>query len=582
MLLMRILGWGRATELLNDDEETLEVDRFFRKHNFGGGTEEEARNLEPDVLDAVEAYCDGVNARFAESVPLEFKLVGYKPEPWMPADSLMLARMTGFLTLAQSQGEIERLFVEMVQAGVSDEHLEALFEGSTKGLDRDLLSQVQLGERIVPESVRWAAGSMATMASNNWCVSGSKTKSGAALLANDPHLETNRLPNVWVEQSFRWRGGYAIAVTMPGLPAPLIGRTQHLAWGATYTFMDASDSWIEECRGGKYRRLDDWREFEVRTETITRKKTGTLTEGAPAVTDIVAVGDASEDDVLRLAASIETASEHPLAAAIVEAAKERSLKLSNAEGFDAITGKGAVANVDGTKVAVGNGALLAELGISTEDTQGEADRLNADGKTAMHVAVDGEIVGVIAVADPIKPAAAKAVAELKAEGVRVIMATGDNPKTAEAVGKALGIDEIHAGLLPEDKKKLAEELRLEGKVVAVAGDGVNDAPALAAADVGIAMGTGADVALESAGITLLKGDLTGILRARRLAAATLANIKQNLAFAFAYNAIGVPIAGGILYPVFGLLLSPMIAAAAMSLSSVSVITNALRLRTLKL
>lgn len=295
MLFMRILGWGRTSELLADDPETLEVDRFFRKHNFGGSTEEETRNLDAEVLDAVEAYCDGVNARLSESVPIEFKLVGYKPDAWTPADCLMLARMTGFLTLAQSQGEVERLFVEMVQAGVGDEHLEALFAGSTQGLDRELLEQVTLGERIVPESVRWAAGSMRMMASNNWCLSGAKTKSGSALLANDPHLETNRLPNVWVEQSFRWPDGYGLMATMPGLPAPLVGRTEHLAWGATYTFMDAIDSWIEECRGGKYRRLDDWRSFEVRTETITRKKnppvTQTYFENEHGVLD----GDATKD-----------------------------------------------------------------------------------------------------------------------------------------------------------------------------------------------------------------------------------------------------------------------------------------------
>lgn len=272
MLIMRILGRGRGAELLDGSDEMVEVDRFFRKMNFGAGVAAEARHLDPETAAAAQSYCDGVNARLGESVPWELKLVGYKPEPWTIGDSLMLARMTGFLTLAQSQGEVERLFVEMVQAGVSDAHLEALFAGSTAGLDREAIGKVKLGERIVPESVRWAAGAMRMMASNNWCIRGSKTKSGAAILANDPHLETNRLPNVWVEQSFRWPDGYALLVTMPGLPAPLVGRTAHLAWGATYTFMDAIDSWIEECEDGRFRRGDGWEEFDRRVETIERKK----------------------------------------------------------------------------------------------------------------------------------------------------------------------------------------------------------------------------------------------------------------------------------------------------------------------
>ncbi len=272
MLIMRILGRGRAAELLDGSDEMVEVDRFFRKHNFGAGLGAEQQLLTADAAEATAAYCEGVNARFAEATPWEFKLVAHRPEPWTVADSLMLARMTGFLTLAQSQGEVERLFVEMVQAGVSDAHLESLFPGSTAGLDRSALSKVQLSERIVPDSVRWAAAGARMMASNNWCVSGERTQSGAAMLANDPHLETNRLPNVWAEQSFRWPGGYALLVTMPGLPAPLVGRNAHIAWGATYTFMDAIDSWIEECRDARFRRGDAWEEFDRRVETIQRKK----------------------------------------------------------------------------------------------------------------------------------------------------------------------------------------------------------------------------------------------------------------------------------------------------------------------
>lgn len=295
MLVMRILGWGRAAELLDGSDEMVEVDRFFRRHDFGAGVQDEAKRLVPETADGVQAYCAGVNARLAESIPWEFKLVGYKPEPWTAGDSLMLARMTGFLTLAQSQGEVERLFVEMVQAGVSDQHLEALFPGSTAGLDRETLSQVTLGDRIVPEQVRWATGAMRWMASNNWCIRGTKSQSGAAMLANDPHLETNRLPNIWAEQSFRWPDGYALLVTMPGLPAPLVGRNAHMSWGATYTFMDAVDSWIEECRGGRYRRLDGWRDFEHRTETIRRKKgdpvVATYWENEHGVLD----GDATTD-----------------------------------------------------------------------------------------------------------------------------------------------------------------------------------------------------------------------------------------------------------------------------------------------
>ncbi|MGB5702323.1 MAG: penicillin acylase family protein [Polyangiales bacterium] len=278
MLLMRILGQGRAAELLDGSDEMVEVDRFFRKMNWGSGVESEAQKLSAEARAACEAYCDGANARFSKSTPWELKLVGVCPDPWTVEDSLLLARMTGFLTLAQSQGEVERFFVEMVQAGVGDAHLEALFPGCTSGLDRAMVEKVQLSERIVPDSVKWVAAASRVMASNNWCVSGSRTASGAAMLANDPHLETNRLPNVWVEQSFRWPEGHAILMTMPGLPAPLVGRNEHLSWGATYTFMDAIDSWVEHCRDGKFQRGEGWVDFERRVETIRRKKREPLVE----------------------------------------------------------------------------------------------------------------------------------------------------------------------------------------------------------------------------------------------------------------------------------------------------------------
>ena len=272
MLIMRILGQGRAAELLDGSDEMVEVDRFFRRMNWSGGVEEEAKKLDAEGRAACDAYCEGVNARFSESTPWELKLVKVRPDAWTVDDSLLLARMAGFLTLAQSQGEVERLFVEMVQAGVGDAHLEALFPGCTAGLDRAMLAQVVLGERIVPDVVKWVAATPRVMASNNWCVSGSLTASGAAMLANDPHLETNRLPNVWAEQSFRWPAGYAILMTMPGLPAPLVGRNEHLSWGATYTFMDAIDSWVEHCRNGQVRRGERWIDLDRRVETIKRKK----------------------------------------------------------------------------------------------------------------------------------------------------------------------------------------------------------------------------------------------------------------------------------------------------------------------
>ncbi len=317
-------------------------------------------------------------------------------------------------------------------------------------------------------------------------------------------------------------------------------------------------------------------------DTLIVDKTGTLTMGKPKLTDTVALGDIAEAEILSLAAALERGSEHPLAEAIVEGAEALGAVRQEAADFEAVTGKGVRGKVGGRAVALGNTAMMQEMGLDTTQAEEQADALRAMGKTAMFVAVEGNLAGIVAVADPIKDSTAQAIKELHAQGLRVIMATGDNERTAQAVAATLDIDEVRAGVLPEDKKKLIDELRKQDHKIAMAGDGVNDAPALAAADVGIAMGTGADVAMESAGITLLGGDLMGIVRARKLARATLRNIKQNLFFAFAYNAVGVPIAAGLLYPVTGLLLSPMIAAAAMSLSSVSVITNALRLRRVKL
>jgi Cu+-exporting ATPase len=320
----------------------------------------------------------------------------------------------------------------------------------------------------------------------------------------------------------------------------------------------------------------------ARVDTVIVDKTGTLTMGKPELTDVVAFDGATEDIVLSLAAALEHASEHPLAEAIVAGAKARGITPWTATDFEAVTGKGVKGTVDGQAIAFGNSAMMQSLGLDTDAATAAAEALQEDGKTAMFLARDGVLIGIVAVADPIKDTTAAALRSLHDLGLRVIMATGDNARTAQVVADRLGIDEVRAGVLPEDKKALVDRLRSEGRFIAMAGDGVNDAPALAAADVGIAMGTGADVAMESAGITLLGGDLTGIVRARKLAVATLRNIKQNLFFAFAYNAIGIPIAAGLLYPVFGVLLSPMIAAAAMSLSSVSVISNALRLRRVKL
>ena len=319
-----------------------------------------------------------------------------------------------------------------------------------------------------------------------------------------------------------------------------------------------------------------------KVDTLIVDKTGTLTEGRPKLTDVVTAGGFDEKRLLGLAASLEKGSEHPLAEAIVEGARERGAEIANAADFEAVTGKGVQGKVGDAPVSLGNRAMMEAMGLDTQPLREQADALRKDGKTAMFVAVDGKLAGIVAVADPVKATTAEAIRALHESGLKIIMATGDNALTAKAVADRLGIDAVRADMLPESKKALVDELRAAGASVAMAGDGVNDAPALAAADVGIAMGTGADVAVESAGITLVKGDLNGIVRARLLAKATIRNIKQNLFFAFIYNAAGVPIAAGVLYPIFGTLLSPMLAAAAMSLSSVSVISNALRLRRVNL
>ena len=317
-------------------------------------------------------------------------------------------------------------------------------------------------------------------------------------------------------------------------------------------------------------------------DTLVVDKTGTLTEGRPEVTAIKPSAGFAEDDVLRLAASLERASEHPLAEAIVRAAASRGLPSPSAEDFDSPLGKGVVGQVEGRSIAIGSARFLDELGVSTETLAGEADGLRREGATAIFVAVDQTVAAVLAIADPVKPTTKSAVAALRAEGVRIVMLTGDNRTTAEAVARSLGIDEVEADVLPDEKATVISKLRAEGRRVAMAGDGVNDAPALAAAEVGVAMGAGSDVAIESAGVTLLHGDLDGLVKARRLSRAVMGNIRQNLFFAFAYNVAGVPIAAGALYPLFGWLLSPAIAAGAMALSSVSVVANALRLRGVKL
>jgi Cu+-exporting ATPase len=319
-----------------------------------------------------------------------------------------------------------------------------------------------------------------------------------------------------------------------------------------------------------------------KVDTLVVDKTGTLTEGKPTLTAIVTTSGWEEKQLLRLIASLEKASEHPLAAAIVAGARERGVDLREANSFASITGKGVTGNVDGHAVVLGNQLLFADLKITSGDLSEKAETLRADGQTVMFVAVDGEAAGLVAVADPIKSTTAAAIRQLQEEGLKIVMLTGDSRVTAEAVARKLGLDEVVAEVLPDQKVEAIKRFQSSGRVVAMAGDGVNDAPALALAQVGIAMGTGTDVAIQSAGITLVKGDLTGILRARRLSRATMRNIKQNLFWAFVYNTLGVPIAAGILYPFLGILLSPMLAAAAMSFSSVSVIANALRLRRVRL
>jgi P-type Cu+ transporter len=319
-----------------------------------------------------------------------------------------------------------------------------------------------------------------------------------------------------------------------------------------------------------------------KVDTLVIDKTGTLTEGKPAVTKVLSRAPWSEDELLRLAASVERASEHPLADAIVRAADKQGIGTLPVTEFDSPTGRGAMGLVSGRRVLLGNARFLAEHKVDVSHLAKEAETLRADGATAIFVAVDGSAAGVLAIADPIKPSTPEALGALKNDGLRVVMLTGDNWTTARAVAKRLGLEDVEAEVLPDQKSNVVARYKAEGRVVAMAGDGVNDAPALAAADVGIAMGTGTDVAIESAGVTLLKGDLNGIVKARRLSQATMHNIRQNLFFAFIYNAAGIPIAAGVLYPVFGILLSPIIAAAAMALSSVSVIANAVRLRVVNL
>jgi Cu+-exporting ATPase len=315
-----------------------------------------------------------------------------------------------------------------------------------------------------------------------------------------------------------------------------------------------------------------------KVDTLIVDKTGTLTEGKPAFRDVVAAGRFEAGEVLRLAASLDQGSEHPLADAIVRAAREKGLTLSPVSDFESGSGIGVRGRVDGLRLALGNTALMQAENVSVEALKTDAERLRSEGASVMYLAVNGEAAGLLAVADPIKATTPQALQILKTEGVRVIMATGDGLTTAKAVATSLGIDEVHGEVKPADKLKLVERLQAEGRIVAMAGDGINDAPALARADVGIAMGTGTDVAMNSAQVTLVKGDLVGIARARALSHATIRNMRQNLVFAFIYNTAGVPLASGLLYPATGWLLSPMIAALAMSLSSVSVITNALRLR----
>jgi Cu+-exporting ATPase len=315
-----------------------------------------------------------------------------------------------------------------------------------------------------------------------------------------------------------------------------------------------------------------------KVNTLVIDKTGTITEGKPKLVTVEPWAGFATADLLRLAGSLERGSEHPLASAIVNGAEEQGITLDKSESFKSLTGRGVAGNVSGVQVYLGNRKLLQEIGVDAAILGERAEALRADGQTVMFVVADGKIAGLLGVADPIKPTSARAIEQLQKDGIRVLMLTGDSRTTAEAVGKKLHVDEVLAEVLPEDKVNVVKKLQSDGKFVAMAGDGINDAPALAQAQVGIAMGTGTDVAMESAAVTLLKGDLGGIVRARALSRATMRNIKQNLFWAFFYNLIGVPVAAGVLYPFFGILLSPMIAAAAMSFSSVSVISNALRLR----
>lgn len=323
-------------------------------------------------------------------------------------------------------------------------------------------------------------------------------------------------------------------------------------------------------------------EIMEKVNTLVVDKTGTLTEGKPKLVTVKTVNGVEEQVALRLGASLERASEHPLAEAIVRGAQEKGIVLAQVKDFHSLTGKGVTGDVDGHKVALGNLKLLESIGVDVGDLPQQADHLRAEGQTVMFLSIDGKAVGLLGVADPIKASTPEAIRDLHAEGIKVVMLTGDGRRTAEAVANKLSIDQVQAEVLPEQKAEAVKQLQAAGRVVAMAGDGINDAPALAQAHVGIAMGTGTDVAMESAGVTLVKGDLRGIVRARRLSRATMRNIRQNLFFAFIYNSVGVPVAAGVLYPVFGLLLSPIIAAAAMSFSSVSVISNSLRLRKLHL
>ena len=323
-------------------------------------------------------------------------------------------------------------------------------------------------------------------------------------------------------------------------------------------------------------------EVMEKVDTLVVDKTGTLTEGKPSVTAIVPAAGHDENELLRLAAGVERASEHPLGVAVVNAAEAAGLNVPDVTDFDSPTGKGVIGTVEDRRVRVGSAGFLSEHRIEVEPLTIEADRLRAEGATVVFVGVDTQVAGILAIADPVKETTPEALKGLRAHGIDVVMLTGDNRVTAEAVARRLGIERVEAEVLPDDKSNVVKRLREAGNVVAFAGDGVNDAPALAAADVGLAMGTGTDVAIESAGVTLLKGDLNGIVRARSLSQATMSNIRQNLVFAFVYNSAGIPIAAGVLYPAFGWLLSPMIAAAAMALSSVSVIGNALRLRSQRL